>query len=120
MPFALAAVLLAAAALAHADGSQGRAAATTQPAAGAHRAVLLPTTSAPLRVRGSGFRGRESVRVTVTPSSGYAIVRRIRATSRGTFALTFAGVDPCGGVEGVAAGSRGSHASFQLSSGLSC
>jgi hypothetical protein len=46
-------------------------------------------------------------------------VRRVRATGHGAFALAFAGVQPCGGLEGVAAGSRGSHASFQFSS-LTC
>ena len=48
--------------------------------------------------------------------AGDAIVRRVRATGRGTFVLAFSGVQACGGVEGVAAGSRGSHASFQFSS----
>ena len=49
------------------------------------------------------------------PTGGDAKVRRVRATGRGTFALAFSGVQACGGVEGVARGSRGSHASFQFS-----
>ena len=81
-----------------------------------HRATLMPVSSDPFKVRGTGFRARERVRVTVTPTGGDAIVRRIRATGRGTFVLGFSGVRACGGVEGVAAGSRGSHASFQYSS----
>jgi hypothetical protein len=32
---------------------------------------------------------------------------------------SFSGLDGCGGIEGVATGTRGSHASFQLSS-LTC
>jgi len=81
-----------------------------------HRATLMPVSSDPFRVRGTGFRARERVRVTVTPTGGDAMVRRIRATGRGTFVLGFSGVRACAGVEGVAAGSRGSHASFQYSS----
>jgi hypothetical protein len=80
------------------------------------RARLVPAVGDPFRVRGSGFRARERVRVTVTPTGGAAITRRVRATGRGTFALAFPGIEACGGVEGVAAGSRGSHASFQFSS----
>jgi hypothetical protein len=83
------------------------------------RAVLMPAVGDPFRVRGSGFRARERVRVTVTPTGGAGITRRIRATGRGTFSLAFPGIESCGGVEGVAAGSRGSHASFQFSS-LTC
>jgi hypothetical protein len=59
------------------------------------------------------------VRVTVTPSAGDAISHRVRATRRGGFVVSFAGIEACGGIEGVAAGSRGSHASFQSSS-LTC
>jgi hypothetical protein len=81
-----------------------------------HRARLMPAAGDPFRVRGSGFRPRERVRVTVTPTGGSGITRRVRATGRGTFVLAFAGVQGCGGVEGVAAGNRGSHASFQFSS----
>ena len=81
-----------------------------------HRATLMPVSGDPFKVRGTGFRARERVRVTVTPTAGDAMVRRIRATGRGTFVLGFSGVHACGGVEGVAAGSRGSHASFQYSS----
>jgi hypothetical protein len=80
------------------------------------RAVLMPVVGDPFRVRGSGFRARERVRVVVTPTGRTRITRRVRATGRGTFVLAFAGIEPCGGVEGVAAGSRGSHASFQFAS----
>jgi len=84
------------------------------------RAVLMPVeTGDPFRVRGSGFHAHERVRVTITPTGHEPRIRGIRATGRGTFALSFAAIQACQGVEGVAAGSRGSHASFQYSS-LSC
>jgi hypothetical protein len=83
--------------------------------AAAHRARLVPLAGTAFRVRGSGFCARERVRVTVTPSAGEATVRRVRATGRGTFVLAFSGIEACGGVEGAAAGSRGSRASFQFS-----
>jgi hypothetical protein len=56
------------------------------------------------------------VRVTVTPTGGSGITRRVRANGHGAFTLAFGRVDSCGGMHGVAAGSRGSHASFQFSS----
>jgi hypothetical protein len=79
------------------------------------RALLMPVGSNPFRVRGSGFRARERVRVTVTPTGRGGSTRRVRANGRGTFTLAFQRIDSCGGVHGVAAGSRGSHASFQFS-----
>jgi ABC-type sugar transport system substrate-binding protein len=82
----------------------------------ARRALLMPVGSNPFRVRGSGFRAREAVRVTITPTGKRGITRRVRASGRGTFTLAFAGIDSCGGVHGVAAGARGSRASFQFSS----
>ena len=84
-----------------------------------HHARLAPSGFAPLEVRGTGFRAYERVRATVTPSAGEAISHRVRATRRGGFVVSFAGVEACGGIEGVATGSRGSHASFQSSS-LTC
>jgi len=85
-----------------------------QPTA-ARRALLMPVGSDPFRVRGSGFRARERVRVTITPTGRGGVTRRVRANRRGTFTLAFAGIDSCGGVHGVAAGSRGSRASFRFS-----
>jgi hypothetical protein len=82
----------------------------------ASRARLIPTGFAPFKVKGMRFHAHERVRLTVTPSTGDRIVRRIRATRRGTFVVSFPGVESCGGVSGVATGSRGSHASFQFSS----
>jgi len=91
----------------------------TLAAAPHHHARLAPSSFEPLQVRGTGFRAYERVRVTVTPSAGEAISHRVRATHRGGFVVSFAGVQACGGIEGVATGSRGSHASFQSSS-LTC
>jgi hypothetical protein len=98
MPVAVLATLIALAAVPH------------------HHARLAPSSLEPLKVKGTGFHARERVRVRVTPSTGDAITRRVRATGRGSFVLSFAGIQACGGIEGVATGSRGSHASFQSSS----
>jgi hypothetical protein len=84
--------------------------------ASGHHARLTPSGIDSLKVRGSGFHARERVRVTVTPLSKQRIVRHVRATSHGTFVLSFPDVTACAGVSGVATGSRGSHATFQFSS----
>jgi hypothetical protein len=81
------------------------------------RASLLPSNGEPFAVRGSGFRRREVVRVTVTvlgARSGRS--RHVRASVRGTFVVAFRGVEPCRGVRGRAVGDRGSRASFVLNS----
>src|SRR3954467_935169 len=109
----LAGALAVIAVLAAIAGPGGDPAAAPAPASAAHdaaarRALLMPVGSNPFRVRGSGFRARERVRVTITPTGRGGITRRVRANGRGTFTLAFAGIDSCGGVHGVAAGSRGS------------
>ncbi len=86
---------------------------------GHHHARLSASGIETLKVRGTGFHARERVRLTITPSTRQRIVRHVRATRRGTFVTSFANVEACAGVSGVAAGSRGSHASFQYS-GLVC
>jgi hypothetical protein len=87
----------------------------------ARRAVLVPDGFGPLRLNGSGFRARERVRVTVTPSTGSPVVRHVRANGRGRFRIAVAGLDQCAGLEAGATGTRGSRASFQLASGgLAC
>src|SRR4051794_32576306 len=94
-------------------------AAATTPAAPQPRARLLPVMGEQFRVRGSGFKPRERVRITVTrTTASVGVPRRVRATGRGTFELAV-GVRACDGITAVAAGSRGSHASFQFSS-VSC
>ena len=77
-----------------------------------HHAHLAPSSITSLKVKGTGFHARERVRAV----SGEAVTRRVRATGRGSFVLSFSGIDACGGIEGVATGTRGSHASFQFSS----
>jgi hypothetical protein len=111
-----AAALLAVVAFAAGGGSTAAPDPATTNAA-KRRAVLMPIGAGdPFRVRGTGFRAHERVRVTITETGGSRITRRIRATGRGRFVLAFPGIQACGGVEGVAAGSRGSRASFQFSS----
>jgi hypothetical protein len=81
-----------------------------------HHARLTASGIETLKVRGSGFHARERVRLTITPSTKHRLVRHVRTTRRSRFVVSFANVEACAGVSGVAAGSRGSHASFQYSS----
>jgi hypothetical protein len=83
-----------------------------------HHARLTASGNDPLKVRGSGFHSHERVRLTITPMTAKRIVRYVRATKRGTFTTSFSQMEACAGVTGAAAGNRGSHASFQLSSVL--
>jgi hypothetical protein len=78
-------------------------------------ATLAPRGLDPLQLKGSGFKRRERVRVTVTPTSGSEVAKRVRAKRNGSFTVTFKGVPTCNGVEGLAVGRRGSRASFQFS-----
>ena len=76
----------------------------------------MPRSLDPLRVGGNGFKRRERVRVTVTPTSAdEGVTKRVRAKRDGSFSVTFKGVQACNGFEGVAVGRRGSRASFQFS-----
>jgi hypothetical protein len=86
----------------------------------AFHAVLRPASITPLRLQGTGFHAGERVRVTVTPSTGEGVTHRARAGRHGSFVVGFPGIDACGGLEGVAHGSRGSQASFQFSTGIGC
>jgi hypothetical protein len=81
-------------------------------------ATLMPSSTSPLRLKGSGFHPGERVKVTVTPSASEGVTRRVRAGRSGSFTVGFPGIDACGGVEGVARGNRGSRASFQFSTGI--
>src|SRR3954452_5258600 len=90
-------------------GPRDPAAATTR------RALLFARHTTPFRVTGARFLAGERVRVTVTPTGGAGIVRRITASRRGSFALASPGVHVCAGVSGKAVGSRGSRAAFSLS-----
>lgn len=85
-------------------------------------AVATPTRPAlsladrsPLALRGTGFVPREAVRVVVV-AAGERRVRLVRASARGTFVATFAGVsvhDACSLVA-RAVGSRRSYAKLPL------
>jgi hypothetical protein len=88
------------------------------PQAAKGRPKIVPAGLEPFRIHGSGFAAQERVRVTVTPSTGEPIVRRVRAGSQGAFTVSFPAVEASGGLEAVAAGSAGGHASFQYSTGL--
>jgi hypothetical protein len=79
------------------------------------RATLMPLSLDPLKVRGSGFKRRERVRVTVTPTGGAGVTKRFRAKRNGSFTVAFGAMDACGGFEAVAVGRRGSRASMQFS-----
>jgi hypothetical protein len=72
---------------------------TSKPAA---RATLMPSSTSPLRLKGTGFHAGEHVNVTVTPSASEGVTRRVRAGRSGSFSLGFPGIDACGGIEGVA------------------
>jgi hypothetical protein len=78
-------------------------------------ATLAPRSLDPLVLKGEGFKRRERVRVTLTPTSGDPVTKRFRAKRRGTFSVRFDGVQSCNGFEAVAAGRRGSRASMQFS-----
>jgi hypothetical protein len=115
MPRAGAAALIAALAVLGTSAASEAGTARPEPAATA-RAVLKPIAGTPFRVRGSRFRANERVRVTVTPTGRTGIVRGVRASRRGTFVLSFRGLQACQGVHDTARGSRGSRAAFQFSS----
>jgi hypothetical protein len=87
----------------------------TRSAATTRRAVLIARNTTPFRVTGARFLPGERVRVTVTPTGGSGVVRRVTASRRGTFAVVFPGVHVCAGVSGRAVGARGSRAAFSLS-----
>ena len=82
----------------------------------APRAKIVPGSFEPFRVKGTGFKRYERVKVTVTPVGGAAVTERLRARRKGSFTATFAGIDTCNGIEAVAEGRRGSRASFQMAS----
>lgn len=85
-----------------------------EPAQPAAAAKLMPRSLEPLQLAGSGFKRRERVRITVTPTGSEAHSKRLRAKRNGSFTARFAGVDACNGIEAVAVGRRGSRASFQF------
>jgi hypothetical protein len=80
------------------------------------RATLRVMALQPVKLAGSRFEPRESVRVTVTTELG-SVQRTVRATTPGTFVVTFSAVnvDRCnGGLTAVARGARGSFATAKV------
>jgi hypothetical protein len=71
-------------------------------------------TRYPLTVRGTGFVRHESVRVRLL-IPGREVVRRVRATRRGRFTVSFAGAAPdrCSSYSIVASGASGSFATLR-------
>jgi len=78
--------------------------------------TLRLAAKTPVTLRGLSFKARELVLITVRVDKTTAATRRVRATSTGSFAVTFAGIsanDPCA-LDAVASGSRGSRAALKL------
>jgi hypothetical protein len=75
--------------------------------------AIRPLGTAPLTVRGTHFKARERVRVTVQ-AAGRSSVRRILVRADGTFTLEFTGlaIDRCLGYSLSAAGSSGDRAAW--------
>jgi hypothetical protein len=96
--------------------SVGVATAAAAPTGTRPKPILALEGSSPLTVRGAHFKRLEHVRVTLS-SPGSSVVRRIRATARGTFRVNFGEVDvvvdKCsGGYSLTAVGSEGSRAAL--------
>jgi hypothetical protein len=64
-------------------------ASSSSSSATATKAAVTVVASTPLRVRGTGFRAHELVRLTVKTAKG-SVGRQVRAGAKGGFALTFA------------------------------
>jgi hypothetical protein len=82
--------------------------------AGTGRATLTLTDRAPLKLRGRGFLARERVRITV--SAPIRKTKRVTASVRGSFVVTFEDVvvDRCHRLIASAVGNGGSRASAKL------
>ncbi|HEU6444617.1 MAG TPA: hypothetical protein VFL61_06120 [Gaiellaceae bacterium] len=88
-------------------------AAAEQSAAG--KAKLRVLSTAPLKVKGTGFHAHERVAVRVTGRGGVTR-KRVSASSRGGWVLAFPGItyDRCNGLVVSAVGSRGSRTGLKL------
>ena len=80
----------------------------------AARAHILLTSQAPVAVRGTGFRPRERVVVTVVTTT--TRTKRVTVSRRGVFSVRFPGIsiERCEAYEVRARGSRGSSAGFKV------
>jgi hypothetical protein len=91
--------------------------ATALAASAGPKANLMLASTAPVKVVGTHFKIRESVKVTLSLQQE-TFVRQVRATSRGTFTVRFDGariIDRCSaGLRITAVGARGSRAAVKL------
>ena len=72
--------------------------------------LLKPT---PVRVHGTGFHAQERVRLVAT-AGNFSSTKRVRASSRGSFAVAFRlGASHCSGLLVVATGKAGSRATLK-------
>jgi hypothetical protein len=101
---------LAAAGCANAEGG-GSTTASRRPS-------IIVVAAPPMAVRGTGFKARE--RVTVTVRATGSARKQVVASSGGAFTVRFQNVDPsaCAGLSITAVGNRGSRADFKRSPGL--
>jgi hypothetical protein len=81
-------------------------------AAPASRPRLAVVRADPVTVHGTAFRPHERVRVVLRRPDRAAATRRVRASDRGAFSASFAGVavSRCGNFSVTATGSSGSRA----------
>jgi hypothetical protein len=78
------------------------------------KARLLPTSLAPLALKGVGFKAGENVTVRVTEGVTYA-TKRLKTSQAGGFSVRFATrADRCNGMTVTAVGDKGSRASFNF------
>lgn len=78
------------------------------------KARLLPTSFAPLALKGTGFKPGEKVTVKVLDGATKA-TRRARADASGSFVVRLASrFDRCNGMTVTAVGDKGSRTSFQF------
>jgi hypothetical protein len=75
------------------------------------RPVLMPVSQSPLRVKGTGFKQGEHVRLTAASAT-----KKVQANDQGSFVATVKGARACDAGTVVAKGDRGSRASFNFAS----
>ena len=81
---------------------------------GIGRPTIRPIAMKPLRVKGTGFKPNEHVRLAIAGEGG-AGRRRVTASDGGSFVAKLE-AEGCGSISISAVGDRGSRASFNLSS----
>ena len=91
-------------------------------AQGRVRPALRLVTVSPVSVHGSGFGARERVRVRLRSLGMPTATRRVRATRRGRFTVTFAwvGIDRCSAFSVTAVGRSGRRATVHRRLSAKC